>query len=243
MSTIEPLPDKSSEASPGVPEVPADVLAELRSTWTPRPAPDGPGRAARHRLAEAARRLVEAVKLADAEGDADALQSVADDVSDLAARIAALPSLRDREPNLADLQLHERSPLVGAANPLAPPMELEADGPVIRAHAVFNAAYEGPLGRVHGGYVAAAFDEVMGVAQSGSGRLGMTAYLTVRMKRSTPLHERVDYEAEVTRVEGRKAWVTARSYAGGVLVADAEGLFVRPRALVLQDEARAAGEA
>ncbi|MDI2128575.1 PaaI family thioesterase [Yinghuangia seranimata] len=234
MSTLEPLPAANDEPpawAPGVPEVPADVLAELRGTWTPRPDPDSAGRAARHRLAEATRRLIEAAKTIDPEGDADALGSVADEVSDLAARIAAMPSLRDRTPSLADIQLHERSPFVGAANPLAPPMELAADGPVIRAHAVFGEAYEGPNGRVHGGYVAAAFDEVMGVAQSGAGALGMTAYLTVRMRRGTPLHERVDYEAEVVRVEGRKAWVEARSYAGGVLVADAEGLFIRARSV------------
>lgn len=232
MSTTEPLPaDEAVLPHAGVPDVPADVLAELRSTWLPRPEPDSAGRAARHRLAEAARRLVEAVKLVDPEGDADALGSVADEVSDLAARIAALPSVEQRTPSFEDLQLHERSPFVGAANPLAPPMELEADGPVVRAHAVFGAAYEGPLGRVHGGYVAAAFDEVMGVAQSGAGALGMTAYLTVRMKRGTPLHERIDYEAEVVRVEGRKAWVEARSYADGVLVADGEGLFIRARAV------------
>lgn len=231
MSTIEPLPDETSAAASGVPEVPADVLAELRSTWTPRPAPSSAGRAARHHLAEATRRLIEAVKLVDPEGDADALKSVADDVSDLAARISAMASTNDREPSFDDLQLHERSPFVGAANPLAPPMELEADGPVIRAHAVFGAAYEGPTGRVHGGYVAAAFDEVMGVAQSGAGALGMTAYLTVRLRAGTPLFQRIDYEAEVTRVEGRKAWVEARSYAGGVLVADGEGLFIRARSV------------
>lgn len=233
MSTTEPLPDRSpAEWAPGVPEVPADVLAELRSTWTPRPAPASAGHAARHHLAEATRRLIEAVKLIDAEGDADALQSVADDVSDLAARIAAMPTTRGRELSHADFQLHERSPFVGAANPLAPPMELVADGPVIRAHAVFGSAYEGPFGRVHGGYVAAAFDEVMGVAQSGAGALGMTAYLTVRMRRGTPLHERVDYEAEVTKVEGRKAWVVARSYdSEGQLLADGEGLFIRARAV------------
>ncbi|MGR7002480.1 PaaI family thioesterase [Yinghuangia aomiensis] len=220
MSTTEPLP--AAEAAPplaGVPDVPADVLAELRSTWLPRPEPDSAGRAERHRLAEAARRLIEAVKLVDPEGDADALGSVADEVS-----IWQPGSPRCRVWNSAHRRSRissctKRSPFVGAANPLAPPMELEADGPVVRAHAVFGAAYEGPMGRVHGGYVAAAFDEVMGVAQSGAGALGMTAYLTVRMKRGTPLHQRIDYEAEVVRVEGRKAWsggpLVRRRRAGG----------------------------
>jgi acyl-coenzyme A thioesterase PaaI-like protein len=211
----------------GPPAVPDDVLRELRLTWTPRPEPESAGRAARHRLAEATRRLIEAVKSVDPDGDVGALESVADDVSDLADRVAALPRVGDRTPTSRDLALHERSPLAGAANPLAPPLEMTGDGPLVRAHATFGAAYEGPYGRVHGGYVAAAFDEVMGCAQSGSGGLGFTGWLTVRMKRATPLYTRIDYEAGVTRVEGRKAWVTARSYADGVLVADAEALFIR----------------
>ncbi|MYS85733.1 PaaI family thioesterase [Embleya scabrispora] len=220
-STIEPI-----EALD--PPVSADVLRELRLTWTPQPEPDGAGRAARHRLAEATRRLIEAVKSVDPEDAESTLESVADDVSDLADRIALLARVGDGTPTPRDLALHERSPLIGAANPLAPPMRITGDGPLVRAHATFGAAYEGPYGRVHGGYVAAAFDEVMGCAQSGAGTLGMTGWLTVRMRRATPLYTRIDYEAGVTRVEGRKAWVTARSYADGVLVADAEALFIRP---------------
>jgi acyl-coenzyme A thioesterase PaaI-like protein len=212
--------------STGVHPVPAEVLAELRASWTPRPEPESAGRAARHRLAEATRRLIEAVHLVDPESGADTLGSVADEVSDLAARIAAMPGVKQRTRTGRDLALHERSPFLGAANPLAPPLEITGDGQLVRARAVFGAAYEGPEGRVHGGYVAAAFDEVLGAAQSGAGQLGMTGYLTVRMRRATPLHEEVTYEAGVERVEGRKAYVTARSYAGGKLVADAEAVFI-----------------
>ena len=225
----DPAVVPSAEAA-GVPEVPADVLAELRLIWTPRPEPEGAGRAARHRLAEATRALIEAVHLVDPEGDADTLGSVADEVSDLAARIAALPGVKQRTRTFRDLALHERSPFLGAANPLAPPMEIWGDGQLVRARAVFGAAYEGPEGRVHGGFVAAAFDEVLGAAQSGAGQLGMTGYLTVRMRRATPLDEEITYEAGVDRIEGRKAWATARSYAGGKLVADAEAVVIsRPR--------------
>ncbi|MFE5327750.1 PaaI family thioesterase [Embleya sp. NPDC056575] len=218
---------EAADAAAEPPPVPADVLRELRLTWTPRPDPDSAGRAARHRLAEATRRLIEAVKTVDPHDAEAMLESVADDVSDLADRIAALTRVGERTPTSRDLALHERSPFIGAANPIAPPMSITGDGPLVRAHATFGAAFEGPYGRVHGGIVAAAFDEVMGCAQSGAGALGMTVSLTVRMRRATPLYTRIDYEAGVTRVEGRKAWVTARSYAGGELVADAEALFIR----------------
>ena len=56
------------------------------------------------------------------------------------------------------------SPVVGRANPLAPPLTLRVDTIDGRAavigDATFGAAYEGPPGHVHGGLVAAAFDEV-----------------------------------------------------------------------------------
>ncbi|MFI6983337.1 PaaI family thioesterase [Embleya sp. NPDC050154] len=223
----EPTDTREPDEALAPPPIPDDVLRELRLTWTPRPDPDSAGRAARHRLAEATRRLIEAVKSVDPEGAESTLESVADDVSDLADRIATLARVGERTPTSRDLALHERGPLVGAANPLAPPLHITGDGQLVRAHVTFGAAYEGPYGRVHGGYVAAAFDEVMGCAQSGAGALGMTGWLTVRMRRATPLYTRIDYEAGVTRVDGRKAWVTARSYADGELVADAEALFIR----------------
>ena len=54
---------------------------------------------------------------------------------------------------------------------------------------MFNAAYEGPPGNVHGGMVAAAFDEVLGMAQSLSGNAGFTGTLTIRYRSPTPLYE------------------------------------------------------
>src|SRR4051795_12472896 len=56
--------------------------------------------------------------------------------------------------------MFEFSPFIGRSNPVAPPMFLrEADG-VILGDIRFGAAYEGPPGCVHGGYVAGAFDEL-----------------------------------------------------------------------------------
>ena len=48
--------------------------------------------------------------------------------------------------------------MVGLANPLAPPMTMEADeeAKVIRGEVHFGRAYEGAPGCVHGGYLAAA---------------------------------------------------------------------------------------
>ena len=117
----------------------------------------------------------------------------------------------------------------GRSNPLAPPLHLEMTDGVTRAWALWTDAYEGPPGCLHGGFVAAAFDDVMGLAQMASGRAGFTGTLTVRMLKPTPLHQRIDYEAWLDRAEGRKIWCKATARHGDVLLGEAEILFISPR--------------
>ncbi len=92
--------------------------------------------------------------------------------------------------------------------------------------AVFGSAYEGPPGAVHGGYVAAAFDEVLGYVQSMSGSPGMTGTLTVKYRKPTPIHTELFFEAELLRVEGRKIFTHGELFAGDLLTAEADGLFI-----------------
>ncbi len=120
----------------------------------------------------------------------------------------------------------DHSPMLGQANPLAPPIELWVDDGVVHGRATFGAAYEGPPGCVHGGFVAAAFDEVLGSTQSLSGRPGMTARLSVDYRKPTPLHTELRFEGELVGVDGRKITTVGRLYAGALLCAEAEGLFV-----------------
>jgi acyl-coenzyme A thioesterase PaaI-like protein len=79
---------------------------------------------------------------------------------------------------------------------------------------------------VHGGYVAAAFDEVLGATQSLGGRPGMTAKLVVNYRSPTPLLTELSFEGRVDRVEGRKTFTVGTLHAGDRLCAEAEGLFV-----------------
>lgn len=120
----------------------------------------------------------------------------------------------------------DHSPIMGAANPLAPPLDLEAREGRVEGRVRFGSAYEGPPGHVHGGYVAAVFDEVLGMAQSMSGRPGMTANLTVRYRRPTPLHTELRFEGTLDRVDGRKLFTSGQCRAGDVVTAEAEGLFI-----------------
>ncbi|MBI4517906.1 MAG: PaaI family thioesterase [Deltaproteobacteria bacterium] len=118
------------------------------------------------------------------------------------------------------------SPLMGHANPLAPPLALWVDGSVVRGKVTLGWAYQGPPGHVHGGFVAALFDETLGLTQSLSGQPGMTGTLTIRYRRPTPLFTELRLESTVQRVEGRKIFTEARMYAGEVLTAEADGLFI-----------------
>ncbi|MGF1597819.1 MAG: PaaI family thioesterase [Acidimicrobiales bacterium] len=124
------------------------------------------------------------------------------------------------------------SPVLGRANPLAPPLTLrlvDGDGgswPTVVGDVTFGSAYEGPPGCVHGGILAAAFDEVMGATQTLSGQPGMTGTLTVTYRSPTPLHQPLRFRSVIDRIEGRKIHVAATVTAGDRLCAEATGVFI-----------------
>jgi acyl-coenzyme A thioesterase PaaI-like protein len=127
-----------------------------------------------------------------------------------------------------------RSPIVGEASPLSPRLDWEVvagdDGSnAVEARGTFGAAYEGPPSFVHGGWVACAFDEVLGIANIAAGHPGMTARLVVHYRKPTPLFRELTLRAWVDRVEGRRVMSRAEMYDGDTLTAEAEGLFVQPR--------------
>ncbi len=120
------------------------------------------------------------------------------------------------------------SPLLGRANPLAPPMEFYLDevGPKVCANVTFGHAYEGPPGHVHGGLIAAALDELLGATQALSGSPGMTAQLDVSYRAPTPLHVPLRFESTLDDVVGRKIYTSGRVFNGDTLCAEATGLFI-----------------
>jgi acyl-coenzyme A thioesterase PaaI-like protein len=188
----------------------------------------------KRRLVDETRRLVEEVALLDAAEAPDAdLRKLTERVAALAGEVAGAPSLRKHggltsSPGFAGA-LDERSPVCGQSNPLAAPLRMWADGELTRGEAVYGAAYEGPTYSVHGGVVAGAFDELLGVAQVASGNAGMTGTLTIRLRQPTPLGRKIDYEAGFDRMEGRKIFAWGRSYADGDLLVEAEGIFIVPK--------------
>jgi hypothetical protein len=195
---------------------------------------DTEARRLKHELVTEAKRAIEKIGLLDPdETPLEDLKQVVEAMRELADRLEPLPSLSRfgglASSRLEDATLKERSGISGLGNPIAPPLHFWSDGETTRGRAVWTALYEGPPGCLHGGFVAAAFDDLMGFAQMASGIAGYTGTLKVKMRRPTPLYRPIDYEAGLGRVEGRKIVVWGRARVGDELLSEAEILFVSPR--------------
>jgi acyl-coenzyme A thioesterase PaaI-like protein len=116
--------------------------------------------------------------------------------------------------------------VTGPLNPLAGPVRLTASEREVVAEVTYGDAYEGPPGHVHGGVIAALFDEVLGLAQALSGHPGMTGRLEISYRSPTPLHTPLRVTGRFDRVEGRKIFTSGEIAAGDRLCAEAVGLFI-----------------
>ncbi len=197
----------------------------------------------KRRLAAAMRLVIE--RLMPSDAPEDELSRAADGLEAYAEKLKTHPRLRfvlgHAESAMAgDVgAFFDQSPLIGLSNPLAPPIRIgKSSESTAVASVTFGSAYEGPPGCVHGGFVAAAFDEVLGFVQSLSGHPGMTGTLTITYRKPTPLHTELHFEAEYLRSEGRKIFTRAQLFADDLLLAEAEGLFISLREEMKNDLAR-----
>lgn len=122
----------------------------------------------------------------------------------------------------------ELAPIGGVSNPLAPEYHMWVDFENREAHgwAKFGWAFEGPPTFVHGGWVAAVFDEFMGCAQVFCDNPGVTGTLSIRYKQPTPINTRIELHARLKEVNGRKIVIEGKMIANGVVTATCEALFV-----------------
>jgi len=185
---------------------------------------------ARRRLAAATRLVIE--RMVASGAPTTMLEAAAERMEAFAETLAEYPYGRTyegfAEPANAPRpqEFFDHSPLSGSANPVAAPMQLEVVDDVVRGKVRFGAAYEGPPGCLHGGFVAAVHDEILGLANSLNHNPGMTGTLTVRYRKPTPLHVDLRLEATFDGVDGRKQYCSSRLYAGDVLCNEADGIFV-----------------
>ena len=179
-------------------------------------------------LAASVRRLIDATVRVD--GDGALLRGVAQRVDALTAELrAAVPDPPPaRYPGGGDtpMAFFPYDYVIGRWNPLAAPIHMEWHDPLAVGEATFGTPYEGPPGCVHGAAIAAAFDQVLNVANLMSGNAGPTARLQMRYRRPTPLHRPVRFEGWVTRREERKVHSAGRLLVDDVVTVEAEGLYI-----------------
>lgn len=194
---------------------------------------------AAERLAAATRRVIDAVRRSQAPAEAmdraaEALERVARELEPhahpgpFAQRSLVWDGRFGDFESPTDLaRFFPYSPLVGPRNPLAPPIAFEVRGGRVHGRVRFGAAYVGPPQCVHGGIIAAAFDELLGSANLVGEVGGMTGTLVVRYRAPTPIDEEIELEGWVERVEGRKVFARGQMRARGALTAEAEGIFIQ----------------
>jgi acyl-coenzyme A thioesterase PaaI-like protein len=189
--------------------------------------PRGPD--ARFEMAHAIRRITTAMVGADIP-DAEITAATAT-LGDVADRLDAAtgPHRRPRaqpDPAGHPQEFFPTSPVIGFANPVAPPVVVEAVDGELRGTAYFDYQYEGPPTCVHGGVLAMVFDEMLGAANIMAGSPGMTGTLTIRYRKPTPLRTPLRLEARFMGREGRKIRTYGAIFHGDTLTAEAEGIFI-----------------
>ncbi len=191
-------------------------------------------------LAERQRRLTETMlRVAELSPAAEArAREVAAALAALEAELA--PSARhDAVPRLGP-EPREARPyyvngvITGAHHPLRPELETSHERGVTRGTVRFGVTFEGPPGCVHGGFVAHFFDQILGQHNLWAGIPALTASLTVRYRRGTPILRELSFEVTHelgadSAGEARKVTTRSALAADGVTFSEAEGLFVVPR--------------
>jgi len=228
-------PGGAPEGPPGVSDFgisavgPARGHGEPKAGPAPGGAPAGAGEDPRFALAAALRRVISAVVAAPIDDDSlraatGRAEALADDLEAVAGR-GRRPRAQP-DPTGHPQDFFPSSPVIGFANPIAPPVTVEAVDGALRGEASFDYQYEGPPTCVHGGVIALVFDELLGAANIAAGQPGMTGTLTIRYRRPTPLRRPLRVEAGFVSREGRKITTRGAIFDGDELTAEAEGLFI-----------------
>jgi acyl-coenzyme A thioesterase PaaI-like protein len=179
-------------------------------------------------LAQSIRELIEQMMTieAPAAGTAAAAKAVRTATEELRAAGGSprLPLTQAPEGDVA--AFFRFSPVSGESNPLAPPVHLQVGEDAVTGTCTFGNAYEGPPGYVHGAFVAAVFDELLGVTNAALGLPAMTGLLEVRFHQPTPLGIELTLEGRHTGTSGRKSHASGEIRVGDTVLAEAKGTFV-----------------
>ena len=156
--------------------------------------------------------------------------------------LRADPAWTESRPHLRYPEAHRKhsltaGTLLGHGKIPVPPLVFIEEGKQLVSMSYLGTDLCGHIGIVHGGLLATLLDE--GLARCGfaalPNKIGVTASLTINYRKPAPAGSFVVLKAETTKVEGRKVWVKGRieilgeSEEPGVVLAEAEGLFIEPK--------------
>ncbi len=146
-------------------------------------------------------------------------------VEQLTARLAG-PAARV-DPNLeTGSYFHHMSLVGGTSHPIAPQLQLAPTQDGAAGVVVIGPLFQGGPGLVHGGIVALLIDHAMGCVAATPQRPAMTASLTMRYRRPTPLGVPLTVSVRLDRIEGRKLYLSAQITADGVVTVEADAVFL-----------------
>jgi hypothetical protein len=189
---------------------------------------------AKRQASESLKDLIELLVTSDA--DIDVLSDITRSLEQASARLKNAPRYFGKIDYLENSPYdsfedvsHELSPLSGLSNPLSPPVTIEVKDGKAWGSVFCGWAYEGPPGTIHGGFVAAIFDQFLGMAQMIGKQPGMTGRLTVHYHARSPLNKELQLKAWLERVDGRKTVIHGEMFDGENKTASCEGLFIAPK--------------
>ena len=174
------------------------------------------------RFVEAVRRLQDHARAVDAPDEV--IAEAADQLDKLSALLSPYDSDEWESPSGRRMDL----PMRGNILPVPMSASKTEDGR-IDGWARFARFHLGRNGAVHGGALGMLFDSVLGLTSSviTGGPRQRTAYLTINYRHIVPIEKKLQIEAGVVRVDGRKIFVSGRLHDGDTLLTEADALFVR----------------
>jgi acyl-coenzyme A thioesterase PaaI-like protein len=174
-------------------------------------------------------RFIDAVrKLQDHARAVDAPDEVITEAANMLEKVSALLSPFDADE--WESPSGRRMDLFVRGNILTIPMSAaKTDDGRIEGWARFARFHLGRNGAVHGGALGMLFDTVLGLTSSviTGGPRQRTAYLKINYRHIVPIEKKLQIDAGIDRVEGRKIFVSGRLSDGDTLLTEADALFVR----------------
>lgn len=177
----------------------------------------------RQELGEALRRLLDVVVQTGASPDV--LRAAAETIHRVTQSLDDSVVHADRSVTEQSYRAH-LSLVGGLSHPAAPQLAMDVREDSGRGEVVVGPVFQGGPGLVHGGVLALLIDHAMGCVAAGPERPAMTASLTMRYRRPTPLGVPLTVAVTLDRIEGRKLHLSATITASDQVTVTAEAVFL-----------------